>query len=61
MLVEVFTDQGYTVDLALEGQRGLHLALSRGYDAMIIDRGLPVVDGLDLLRRLRRRRSPCRC
>ncbi|MEU6407777.1 response regulator transcription factor [Microbispora sp. NPDC046933] len=54
MLVEVFTDQGYTVDLALEGQRGLHLGLSRPYDAMIIDRGLPVVDGLDLLRRLRR-------
>ncbi len=55
MLADVFRDQGYTVDLALEGQRGLHLGLSRGYDVMIIDRGLPVVDGLDLLRRLRRR------
>ncbi|MEU8194267.1 response regulator transcription factor [Microbispora amethystogenes] len=54
MLADVLTDQGYTVDLALEGQRGLHLGLSRGYDVMIIDRGLPVVDGLDLLRRLRR-------
>ena len=29
-------------------------ALSRAYDAMIVDRGLPVVDGIDLLRRLRR-------
>lgn len=55
MLADVFTDQGYTVDLAPEGQRGLHLGLSRAYDVMIIDRGLPVIDGLDLLRRLRRR------
>ncbi|MER7212783.1 response regulator transcription factor [Streptosporangium sp. NPDC000239] len=54
MLAEVFADQGYTVDLAPEGQRGLHLGLSRGYDIMIIDRGLPAIDGLDLLRRLRR-------
>jgi two-component system response regulator QseB len=53
MLVDLFTDQGYTVDLALEGQRGLHLGLSRSYDAMIVDRGLPAVDGIDLLRRLR--------
>ena len=32
MLVDVFTDQGYTVDVALEGQQGLHLGLSRSYD-----------------------------
>ncbi|WP_459805030.1 response regulator transcription factor [Herbidospora sp. RD11066] len=54
LLVEVLTDHGYEVDHALEGQRGLHLALSRPYDAMIVDRGLPAIDGLDLLRRLRR-------
>jgi two-component system response regulator QseB len=54
MLVGLFTEEGYEVDLAVEGQRGLHLGLSRPYDAMIVDRGLPVVDGIDLLRRLRR-------
>ncbi|MGP3965386.1 response regulator transcription factor [Nonomuraea sp. 3N208] len=54
MLVDLFTEQGYTVDLALEGQRGLHLGLSRGYDVLIVDRGLPALDGIDLLRRLRR-------
>ncbi|WP_219471255.1 response regulator transcription factor [Nonomuraea rhizosphaerae] len=54
MLVDLFTDEGYEVDLAVEGQRGLHLGLSRAYDAIIVDRGLPVVDGIDLLRRLRR-------
>lgn len=53
MLVDLFTEQGYTVDLALEGQRGLHLGLTRTYDSMIVDRGLPTLDGLELLRRLR--------
>ncbi|GAA1675869.1 response regulator transcription factor [Nonomuraea maheshkhaliensis] len=54
MLAALFTEQGYTVDVALEGQRGLHLGLSRAYDVLIVDRGLPALDGLDLLRRLRR-------
>jgi two-component system response regulator QseB len=35
--------------------RGLHLGLSGGFDAIILDRGLPAVDGLDLLGRLRSR------
>ncbi|GAA0352407.1 response regulator transcription factor [Actinoallomurus spadix] len=55
MLLRLFTEEGYSVDVARDGQRGLHLGLSRSYDAMIIDRGLPAIDGLDLLARLRRR------
>ncbi|MFI0373286.1 response regulator transcription factor [Actinomadura sp. 1N219] len=55
MLGGLFAEQGYSVDLAAEGQRGLHLGLSRDYDALIIDRGLPVLDGVELLRRLRGR------
>jgi len=55
MLVGLFNEQGYTVDLAPDGQRGLHLGLTRDYDAMVIDRGLPVIDGIDLVRRLRGR------
>jgi two-component system response regulator QseB len=55
LLVGLFTDEGYTADLAVDGQRGLHLGLSRAYDVMIVDRGLPAVDGIDLLGRLRRR------
>ncbi|MCO6005191.1 response regulator transcription factor [Actinoallomurus purpureus] len=55
MLVRLFAEEGYSVDVARDGQRGLHLGLSRAYDAMIIDRGLPAIDGLDLLIRLRRR------
>jgi two-component system, OmpR family, response regulator QseB len=54
MLAQLLTREGYTVDLAGDGQRGLHLGLSRGYQVMVIDRLLPVLDGLDLLVRLRR-------
>ncbi|MFC5056082.1 response regulator transcription factor [Saccharothrix xinjiangensis] len=46
-------DEGYAVDVATDGQRGLHLGLTRPYDVVVIDRGLPSLDGLDLLVRLR--------
>jgi two-component system response regulator QseB len=53
MLAGALGDEGYSVDVARDGQRGLHLGLTRQYDVMIIDRGLPVVDGLELLVHLR--------
>ena len=55
LLIRLFRSAGYQSDLAPDGQAGLHLALTRQYDAMIIDRGLPAIEGLDLLVRLRRR------
>ncbi|QQQ80682.1 response regulator transcription factor [Saccharothrix sp. 6-C] len=55
LLAAALRDEGYAVDVALDGQRGLHLALTRPYDVVVIDRGLPGLDGLDLLVRLRSR------
>ncbi len=55
MLDELFTDEGYAVDVAHDGQRGLHLGLSGGYDAAVVDRGLPVMDGAELVSTLRER------
>jgi two-component system response regulator QseB len=55
LLSAVLRAEGYAVDVAMDGQRGLHLALTRPYDVVVIDRGLPVLDGLDLLARLRSR------
>src|SRR3954463_8220896 len=55
MLSTLLTEEGYAVDAALDGQRALHLALTRPYDVLVIDRGLPAIDGLDLLGRLRSR------
>lgn len=54
LLVRVLTRSHYTVDTVADGQRGLHQSLTRSYDALIVDRGLPGIDGLDLVRRLRR-------
>jgi two-component system response regulator QseB len=54
MLVGLFADEGYAADLAMNGQQGLHLGLSRSYELIIIDRGLPAIDGLDIVMRLRR-------
>jgi len=55
MLSGTLRDEGYAVDVATDGQRGLHLGLSREYDVLVVDRRLPALDGLDLLGRLRSR------
>src|SRR5690349_2626450 len=55
LLVELFTDAGYAVDLARDGQRGLHAGLTRQYAVMVVDRGLPAIEGADLVQRLRSR------
>jgi two-component system response regulator QseB len=55
LLVPLIVGEGYEVDVAHDGQRGLHLGLGRPYRVMVIDRRLPGMDGLDLLARLRRR------
>lgn len=55
MLEQLLVLEGYRVEAARDGQRGLHLGLSRSFDVILLDRGLPAVDGLDLLARLRAR------
>lgn len=41
---------GYAVDEAGDGREALHLGLHEAYDAAVLDLGLPVVDGLGVLR-----------
>jgi two-component system, OmpR family, response regulator len=55
MVTETLVDEGYLVDQAADGQRGLHLGLTRTYDVMVIDRRLPALDGLNLVIKLRSR------
>ena len=55
MLTDLLTGEGYAVEVAGDGQRGLHLGLTREFDLMLLDRGLPAIEGLDLLTRLRAR------
>ena len=55
MLEEIFASAGYVVEVARDGQAGLHLGLTRAYDVVVLDRGLPALEGLDLLARWRSR------
>jgi two-component system, OmpR family, response regulator len=52
-LVDFLGTRGYHVDLALNGADGLRLGLSSGYAVMTIDRMLPGVDGLAIIRQIR--------
>lgn len=54
MLEELLVEEGYQVDVAQDGQRGLHLGLANRHDLLVIDRGLPAIEGVDLIGRLRR-------
>jgi two-component system OmpR family response regulator len=44
---------GYAVDCAGDGERGEFLGQTERYDAVVLDLGLPKIDGLTLLRRWR--------
>jgi two-component system OmpR family response regulator len=46
-------ESGHTVDVAEDGETGLHLASTEKYDVLIIDRMLPKVDGLTIIKTLR--------
>src|SRR5215207_7783693 len=44
---------GYTVDVALDGEHGLALATREHYDVVVLDLMLPKVNGYEVCRRLR--------
>ena len=46
-------EAGYAVDEAANGQDALHLGQTEPFDAVVLDLGLPVLDGLSVLRRWR--------
>jgi len=46
---------GYAVDVLTRGDHADHALLTQPYDLMILDLGLPGLDGLEVLRRLRAR------
>lgn len=55
MLRELLTSEGYEVVVAQDGQRALHEGLTQSFDVLLLDRGLPALEGLDVLTRLRDR------
>lgn len=49
------SESGFAVDLADNGEDGLHLCLDQDYDATVVDIMLPKLDGLKLIETLRSR------
>jgi two-component system OmpR family response regulator len=49
-------EEGFTVAHAADGDTGLHLALTEGFDAAIVDLMLPGRDGLSVIDEVRRQR-----
>ncbi len=49
-------DETYAVDLAYDGQEGLDFAQMTPYDAVVLDVMLPLKNGIDVCRELRRQR-----
>src|SRR6478735_8132852 len=53
MLTELLAEEGYAVTTVRDGQAGLHRGLVEQWDVLVVDRGLPVIEGVDLVSRLR--------
>jgi two-component system, OmpR family, response regulator len=53
VLARGLVEHGYAVDVAATGQDGLWAGCEHDYDAVVLDVGLPGIDGLTVLRRLR--------
>ncbi len=53
-LADALKEAGYTVDTATDGEEGLFLGETEPYDAVVLDIGLPVLDGISVLEKWRR-------
>lgn len=52
-LVKGLGESGHVADLAVDGEQGLALALEGVHDVAVIDRMLPKLDGLSIIRKMR--------
>jgi two-component system OmpR family response regulator len=57
-LAEALAGAGYVADIAADGARADFLAQTERYDAIVLDLGLPAIDGVTLLRRWREAELP---
>lgn len=51
--IRILSEAGWTVEHAADGRTGLQMAAARPFDLLVVDRMLPNLDGVSLLRRLR--------
>ena len=52
-LGDALKDTGYAVDVANDGEEGHFLGDTEPYDAVVLDLGLPIIDGISILQKWR--------
>lgn len=52
-LVKGLSESGHVADLAVDGETGLNLGMNEAYDILIVDRMLPKLDGLSIIKSIR--------
>ena len=57
MMSEFFAQEGHRLECMYNGREGLTAALNGSYDLVILDVMLPILDGFEVLQRLRRRKD----
>lgn len=56
-LTKALIEEGYAVDTASDGEDALFKALSWEYDVIILDLMIPIIDGWELLKELRKKKA----
>ena len=59
-IVKGLGEAAHVADHIVNGHDGLVAAMIEAYDVIVADRMLPGLDGLSVVRRIRRKRRPCR-
>ena len=57
LLRDYLVKEGYHVDLASHGEEGLQMALEKDYDLILLDVMMPFMNGFDMLKELRKKKS----
>src|SRR5579863_6067807 len=57
LMADFFSQHEFALEAAHDGRRGLSRALDGNFDLVILDGMLPVLDGFEVLKQLRRRRA----
>lgn len=53
LLADLLADAGYSISLAADGPSGLREAIQVGPGVIVLDLGLPLMDGFEVLRQLK--------
>src|SRR5258707_8446191 len=56
-MADFFSEHGFSLEAVHDGRSGLARALEGGFDVIILDVMLPVLDGFEVLAQMRRRTS----